>query len=101
MSKETDKMTHEEAEAQRVLIREEIARARFIKQQCLERAAHCDTEIAASELALADLDRREAGVAFPEPPAKPSDDGTGKGTKETPAPAPTTMGEPVGGTQGA
>lgn len=66
----TGKITHEEAESQRVLIREEIAKAEFIRKQCLERAAHCETEIAASKLALADLDRREAGVAFPEPPAE-------------------------------
>ena len=79
-----DRMTHEEAENQRVLIREDLCRAKFAKTKHLMIVAQLDTEIAASELALADIDRREMGVQFPPAP------------KEDEPKAPT-MGAPVGG----
>lgn len=73
MSEETktDKITTEEATASRLLIREDIAKYELAKANALGQAARCDALIAECKLALADVDRREAGVVYPEPPKAP------------------------------
>lgn len=78
----TDAMTKEKADEIRVLVREDI------RKYELEIARHeaaigtLRVYVAECHATLADIDRREAGVKYPEPPAKPAD---------------TQMGEPVGG----
>lgn len=83
----SDKITSEEANATRLLIKEDIKKLQLAKQQGYAQIAILDMRIAEAELSLADIDRREAGVALPEPPkpaAKPTAD---KPEAEQPAPA--------------
>jgi hypothetical protein len=68
-----DKVSHEDAEKVRALVRLDIAKFRQQKEQFLRAAADCDLAIAQQEVALADLDRREVGVAYPEPPEAPKE----------------------------
>lgn len=69
--KKSDAMTAEEAKKTRLLIKEDIAKLKLAKQQALAQVQVFDARIAECELGLADIDRREAGVAYPEPPKKP------------------------------
>ena len=69
--KKSDAMTKEEADKIRVLVREdkakyelEIARHQAAIGQLRMYIAECDATIA-------DIDRREAGVEYPEPPKAP------------------------------
>lgn len=82
--KKSDAMTAEEAKKTRLLIKEDIAKLKLAKQQALAQVQVFDARIAECELGLADIDRREAGVAYPEPPQKPA---------EPPKPQ---IGKPVG-----
>ena len=66
----SDKMTHEEAEKTRILIREDIAKLRLARAQAVTQIDMFEARIAECELGLADIDRREAGVEYPEPPKK-------------------------------
>lgn len=81
----TDAMTKEKADEVRVLVREDI------RKYELEIARHeaaigtLRVYVAECHATLADVDRREAGVEYPKPPAKPAE---------------AQMGEPVGGAEG-
>lgn len=68
----SDAMTAEEAKEKRLLIKEDI---RKFEQQIASlkgQIATAEYYIAECNWALADIDRREAGVAYPEPPKKPA-----------------------------
>ena len=67
----SDKISPQEAAAARLLLREDIRKYQYRKAQLLAEAAAMDVYIADAETGLADLDRREAGVMYPEPPKKP------------------------------
>lgn len=68
----TDAISHDEAATNRILIKEDIKKYGLAKAQAFEQLARLDSLIAECELALADIDRREAAVVYPEP-AKPQD----------------------------
>lgn len=78
----SDAITHEEAAKNRLLIKEDIAKYELAKARTIAQVHQFDALIAECNLALEDINRREAGVDYPEPEEK--------------APA---MGEPVGGDQ--
>lgn len=81
----TDAMSKEESDRIRVLVREDI------RKYELEIARHeaaigtLRVYVAECHATLADIDRREAGVEYPAPPAKPAEKKDAQ------------MGEPVGG----
>lgn len=85
----SDAMAAEEADRIRVLVSEDV------RKYELEIARHeaaigtLRVYIAECRATLADIDRRVAGVMYPEPPAKPKE--------EAPAQADGQFGEPVGG----
>lgn len=83
----SDAMSAEEAAKSRILIQEDIAKYEQMKAQFRAKAAEYDVYIAECRTALADIDRREAGVAYPPPPKRPVQ-------AEAGAPA---MADPVGG----
>ena len=66
----TDKLTPEDAAKTRLLIREDIAKLRVARAQALAQVDLFDIRLAECELGLADVDRREAGGEYPEPPPK-------------------------------
>ena len=78
----TDAMPKEKADEVRILVREDI------RKYELEIARHeaaigtLRVYVAECHATLADIDRREAGVEYPKPPAKPAE---------------AQMGKPVGG----
>ena len=90
----TDKMPAEEAQKIRVLVAEDI------RKYELEIARHeaaigtLRVYIAECNATLADIDRREAGYQYPEPPKKPDAPARGDGGG-----APAQMGEITGGGQ--
>ena len=84
----SDALSAEEAAANRILVNEDIRKYEQLQAQLRAKIAEYDVYIAECRTALADIDRREAGVMYPEPPKKP-----GQAAKPG-APA---MGEPVGG----
>lgn len=88
----SDAISAEEARNNRLLVMEDISKYKQLQAQLRMKIAEYDVYIAECETALADLDRREAGVMYPPPPNKPA---------PAPAPAPVTgkpqMGAPVGG----
>lgn len=89
----TDKMPAEEAQKIRVLVAEDI------RKYELEIARHeaaigtLRVYIAECNATLADIDRREAGYQYPEPPKKP------EAPKPADGGAPAQMGEITGGGQ--
>lgn len=82
----SDALSAEEARKNRVLVLEDISKYRQLQAGLRAKIAEYDVYIAECETALADLDRREAGAMYPEPPAKPKS-----------APAEKGEGEPAGG----
>lgn len=71
----SDKITSEEANKTRLLIKEDMAKLRLAREQALGQVQMLNARIAECELGLADLDRREAGVMYPEvkkPEPKPA-----------------------------
>lgn len=66
--KQSDAMTKEEADRVRVLIKEDIAKYELEIARHEAAVGQFRTYIAECRAALADVDRREAGVAYPEPP---------------------------------
>lgn len=79
----SDAVSAEEAKTNRVLINEDIRKYEQMQAQLRAKIAEYDVYIAECRTALADIDRREAGAMYPEPPKKPA--------------AQPQMGEPVGG----
>jgi len=69
----SDAITADEAKKTRLLINEDIAKLRLAREQALGQVQMLNARIAECELGLADIDRREAGVMYPEPPAKPEE----------------------------
>lgn len=67
----SDAISAEEAKNTSILVEEDIAKLQLAKKQALAQIAILDMRIAEAELTLKDLARRAAGVAMPEPPAKP------------------------------
>lgn len=67
----SDAVTAEEAEKNRVLIKEDISKYRQMQAQLRAKIAEYDVYVAECETALADLDRREIGAMYPAPPKKP------------------------------
>ena len=61
-----DKMDAAQVRRSRILLAEDIKKLELAKAQALAQAAILDTRIAECMLALADVDRREAGVEYPE-----------------------------------
>lgn len=74
----SDAMTAEDAKEKRLLINEDIRKFEQNIASLKGQIATLEYYIAECRWALADIDRREAGVAYPEPPKKP-EDGNGKG----------------------
>ena len=68
---ETDAMAEREAKASRLLIMEDIRKYEQSIASLRMRIAQMEYYIAEARTALADVDRREAGVKYPEPPKKP------------------------------
>lgn len=85
----SDAITSEEAAKNRILIKEDIAKYEQMQARFRAQIAELDVYIAECRTALADIDRREAGVSYPPPNKKPEQAPGGKG-----APA---MGKIVGG----
>ena len=85
------KISAEKAKENRILICEDIKKYELAKANLMIQAAQYDAAISECRLALADIDRLEAGVEYPEP--KKSD----KGNDEPNADGAPKMGEPVGG----
>lgn len=83
----SDALSAEEAATNRILVNEDIRKYEQLQAQLRAKIAEYDVYIAECRTALADIDRREAGVMYPEPPKKP----------EPPANPGAMMGEPVGG----
>lgn len=84
----SDALAAEEANANRILIHEDIRKYEQLQAQLRAKVAEYDVYIAECRTALADIDRREAGVMYPEPPKKP---------EQAAKPGAPAMGEPVGG----
>lgn len=78
-NKASDALTAEEARSSRLLIKEDIAKYELAKARAIAQLSQYDAMIAECHLALADIDRREAGVDYPEPVAKKADEGSGLG----------------------
>lgn len=67
----SDAMAAEEANSSRILVNEDIRKYEQLQAQLRAKIAEYDVYIAECRTALADIDRREAGVMYPEPPKKP------------------------------
>lgn len=67
-NKKTDAITAEAAKENRLLIAEDMAKIDLAIAQVKSQVAMYEARKAECMLALADIDRREAGVAYPEPP---------------------------------
>lgn len=70
----SDAMTTEDAKEKRLLINEDIRKFEQNIASLKGQIATLEYYIAECRWALADIDRREAGVAYPEPPKKPGGD---------------------------
>ena len=68
----SDAMTTEEAKEKRLLINEDIRKFEQNIASLKGQIATLEYYIAECRWALADIDRREAGVKYPEPPKKPA-----------------------------
>lgn len=66
----SDAMTAEDAKEKRLLINEDIRKFEQNIASLKGQIATLEYYIAECRWALADIDRREAGVAYPEPPKK-------------------------------
>lgn len=77
----SDAMTAEDANEKRVLLNEDIRKFEQNIASLKGQIATLEYYIAECRWALADIDRREAGVAYPEPPKKP---GGAEGNKTLP-----------------
>ena len=71
----SDAITTEEANKNRVLIKEDIFKYKQMQAQLRVKIAEYDAYIAECETALADIDRREIGVMYPVAPTKKEDGG--------------------------
>jgi predicted RNase H-like nuclease (RuvC/YqgF family) len=69
----SDAMTAEDAKEKRLLINEDIRKFEQNIASLKGQIATLEYYIAECRWALADIDRREAGVAYPEPPKKADD----------------------------
>lgn len=67
----SDAMTAKDANEKRLLINEDIRKFEQNIASLKGQIATLEYYIAECRWALADIDRREAGVAYPEPPKKP------------------------------
>lgn len=67
----SDAMTTEDAKEKRLLINEDIRKFEQNIASLKGQIATLEYYIAECRWALADIDRREAGVKYPEPPKKP------------------------------
>lgn len=67
----SDAMSTKEANEKRLLINEDIRKFEQNIASLRGQISTFEYYIAECRLALADIDRREAGVAYPEPPKKP------------------------------
>jgi len=70
---QSDAITAEEAGKNRLLINEDIRKYEQLQAQFRAKIAEYDVYIAECRTALADIDRREAGVSYPPPPAPPAE----------------------------
>lgn len=75
----SDAMTAEDAKEKRLLINEDIRKFEQNIASLKGQIATFEYYIAECRWALADIDRREAGVKYPEPPKKPETADGGKG----------------------
>lgn len=66
----SDAITTEEANKNRVLIKEDIRKYKQMQAQLRVKIAEYDAYIAECETALADIDRREFGAMYPVEPTK-------------------------------
>lgn len=73
----SDAMTAEDAKEKRLLINEDIRKFEQNIASLKGQIATLEYYIAECRWALADIDRREAGVAYPEPPKKPGGEDAG------------------------
>lgn len=73
----SDAMTAEDAKEKRLLINEDIRKFEQNIASLKGQIATLEYYIAECRWALADIDRREAGVAYPEPPKKPEGENGG------------------------
>ena len=80
----SDAITAEDAKEKRLLIKEDIRKFEQNIASLKGQIATLEYYIAECHWALADIDRREAGVAYPAPPKKPEG---GEG-KDSPVPIP-------------
>ena len=71
----SDAMTAEDAKEKRLLINEDIRKFEQNIASLKGQIATFEYYIAECRWALADIDRREAGVKYPEPPKKPEGKG--------------------------
>lgn len=72
----SDAMTAEEAKETRLVIAEDIRKYEQNIASLKGRIATMEYYIAECRTALADIDRREAGVKYPEPPSAPQNAGS-------------------------
>ena len=76
---ESDAMTTEAANTSRLIIAEDIRKYEQNIASLKGQIATMEYYIAECRTALADIDRREAGVAYPKPPKKPAESGSPAG----------------------
>ena len=86
-------ITAEKAAENRILIKEDMEKYELAKAHLAVQMAQYDAMIRECRLALADIDRLEAGVEYP----KQKDAGTEQPKEEQPKAEQPTMGQPVGG----
>jgi hypothetical protein len=80
----SDAMTAEDAKEKRLLINEDIRKFEQNIASLKGQIATIEYYIAECRWALADIDRREAGVAYPEPPKKAGDSDGGAAPTQGP-----------------
>lgn len=88
------KISAEKARDNRILIREDIEKYELAKANLAVQMAQYDAAIRECRLALADIDRLEAGVEYPEPKKPEAKKEPAAGNAQAPAPE---MDKPVGG----
>ena len=91
----SDAMSAADAKAARLIIKEDICKYEQTIASLKGKIAEMEYYISESRVALADIDRREAGVAYPEPPKPPKPDGEqGVTGPQGDTPVPGTKGHP-------
>lgn len=77
-----DAMSAAEAKAARLIIKEDICKYEQTIASLKGKIAEMEYYISEGRVALADIDRREAGVSYPEPPPKPAGEPGAKGNPD-------------------